>query len=81
MVKPKYPTWKVQGSPTPAETLYICDDCGKAQWSHPGYGGYSSIALICYNTNKHSNSKNRRMRLATPAETEEGKKCLRTIIK
>ena len=32
MTKPKYPTWKIKGSPTPNEKLVICDQCGLAQW-------------------------------------------------
>jgi len=74
-MKIEYPTWKVQGQPTPAETLYVCDKCGKAEWSH------AAIVRVCHTPGCEGRKGGpSRMRLATMAETEAGKRALQTII-
>ena len=70
-----YPTWKVRGGPTPNERLVICDECGKAEWTIHG-----EFTPLCYNRHKHADKGNRRMRNATPAETETGKSFLKEVI-
>ena len=69
MVKPKYPNWKIKGSPTPNDKLVICDQCGLAQW------GFHAVGLFSYCTNEHG-----RMREATPEEYDEGKAAIEKVI-
>lgn len=68
----KYPTWKVRGGPTPAETLWICDDCGRGHW------GWPNVIEHCSCEGRKGGRK--RMRRATAAETKAGKLALKEII-
>jgi hypothetical protein len=72
-----YPTYKVDLGPTPSETLYVCDGCGYAIWAYPQdgrHGGYHC------NTCKGRKGGSRPLRLATEAETAEGKRRLQKTI-
>ena len=70
-----YPTWKVRGTPTPNETLYVCDSCGEAEWGPAG--------LITHCGNGACRGKKggqKRMRTATAKETAAAKKKITTVI-
>ncbi len=72
MTKINYPTWRVRGSPTPAEALFICDKCGDAIW-----GQANPLHSFCYNNScKGRKGGAPRLRKATAAETEEAKRHL-----
>lgn len=71
----EYPTWKVRGAPTPNERLVICDECGNAAWV-----GHGDFVHTCFNRHQHANKSYRRMRNATPAETETAKTYLKEVI-
>ncbi len=68
----KYPTWKVRGSPTPYDTIYICDYCGTANWL---WESQNPVTCFC-----KTSGKNRRMRKGTKKEHEEANKSLKKII-
>ena len=72
-MKINYPTFDTASYPTPASTLYICDNCGTAKWS------YAGIIKQCCNCIGRKGGFIR-MRLATEAETADGKLALKTII-
>ncbi len=72
----KYPTWKVRGEPTPNDTLWVCDECGKAEWGTDTSGAFSVNCYSC--TGRKGGFK--RMRRGTPAETTEAKKHLQEVI-
>lgn len=57
-----YPTWKMRGSPTPNDTLWICDVCGAATWSQHTF----ERPPVCQCSNRP------RLRRATVAEQAEG---------
>jgi hypothetical protein len=67
----EYPTWKVQGHPTPSEKLIICDFCRTASWTQ-----HSSNVSICW----CKDGKKRRMREATPEEYKKANNTLEEII-
>lgn len=69
----KFPAWDVRQTPTPSETLYVCDGCGHAFW------GPAGLTTVCHNC-KGRKGGYKRMRVATAAEQAEGKKHLKTII-
>lgn len=76
-MKIKYPTWKIRGTPTPNDSLYICDSCGQGHWGTNTTG--SNSAGVCYCT-KGRKGGPVRMRKATAAETELGKLAIKEII-
>lgn len=69
-----YPTWKFRGSPTPSDTIWICDGCGTAIWHW-----HTPINIpVCYCRN--SKKKNPvRFRRGTEKEQDEAKKHLKRI--
>lgn len=69
----KYPTWDVKQSPTPSETLYICDKCGKAVWAYHG------LIMYCY-CSRTKKGGHPRMRVATNDETKIGKSKIKFVI-
>lgn len=71
----KYPVWKVRGTPTPNETLFICNGCGTARWTTETGGN----PPCCYNCTGRKGGF-LRLRPATTAETAEGKKHIKEII-
>ena len=61
----KYPTWKIQGFPTPSECLMVCEECQEASWTQHWPG-----VAYCYNYYNHKNNKNCRMRKGTANEKQ-----------
>jgi hypothetical protein len=72
---PKYPTWKVKVSPTPSDTIYICDKCGKAHW------GPAGLILHCHEAQcKGRKGGPRRMRVGNAGEQKAARAFLKKII-
>lgn len=72
---PTYPTWKVKASPTPSDTIYICDKCGKAQW------GPAGLILHCHEAQcKGRKGGPARMRVGTTDEHKAANKAVKDFI-
>lgn len=68
----QYPTFRRKGGPTPADSLYVCEACGHAEWHYAVVHG----PLVC--SGDHGDGKKRRMRKATTKEQAAGEAAIRT---
>lgn len=72
----KYPTWKLRGTPTPNETLWVCNQCETAAWMTDITGVNPPVCNNC----RGRKGGQVRLRKATAAETAEAKKHLQEVI-